>query len=68
MDKFPFARKIKTVLKLRKMGQKDLADLLGVGTSYVSEMLSGEHLPNAYVIKKIEKTLNMYFQTQDFKK
>lgn len=68
MAKLPFSQKIRALMKIKGLGNKDLTIILGVGTSYISEMLSGEHIPNAYVVKKIEKTFNTYFPIEDFER
>ena len=54
-----FSRKLKRTLLVRHMNQGELAARIGVGQGTVSKYVRGVSVPSGYIIRAMEKVLNL---------
>lgn len=54
-----FSRKLKRTLLIRHMNQGELAARIGVGQGTVSKYVRGVSVPSGYIIRAMEKVLNL---------
>ena len=54
-----FSRKLKRTLLIRHINQGELAARIGIGQGTVSKYLRGVSVPSGYIIRAMEKVLNL---------
>lgn len=57
--KIEFSYRLRKILKMKGISQKELADLTGINYSLISLYMVGKHTPNFYTVDRIAKALNI---------
>lgn len=54
-----FGRQVRAYRKLKSLTQQELADRLGVSVAIIGSIERGNRMPEAELLQKLQKTLNL---------
>ena len=57
--KLEFSYRLRKLLKMKGMSQRELSDRIGVGCTMLSNYMNGKHIPSFYIVDRIAKELNI---------